>query len=396
MQRNIIVGVGQTLALEVVLQIGQVSQTVTVAANTGQLETETSDIGTEISPEEIKDLPVSLQGDMRNPLNFVLLTPGVSGSEPGATPDYRLHISGSVSFADEVYIDGVPLMDTNLAGYVDLDHPPIDAVSEFKLINNNQTAQYGLSSGIVSFAFKSGTNAFHGNLFDYLQNDALNAAGYITDQLGLKKAPLKQNEYGGTFGGPVWLPRLYHGRDKTFFFVDFTGFKYRPSGNNATLTTLPAAYRNGDFSPTLGSQMTVNGAPLFDPAGRPVYTGEVYNPLSVHTVTGPDGNSYKIRDPFPGNIIPPGFSGLSQVSQRILPYFPTADSNAIFDNFKRLQSSKIDEHRLVVKLDEHLSEKHTLSGSILSGGYSNSNNGSLNLYDSSSTAGPTLQNPPLV
>jgi len=389
--QHINMNVGSTLALTVALQVGQVQQTVTVSANAGQVQTETSDIGTAITPEEIKDLPVSLSGDMRNPLNFVLLTPGVAGSTPGATPDYRLHISGSVSFGDEVYIDGVPVMNTTEPGNVGNNHPPIDAISQFKLINSNQSAQYGLASGVVSFAFNSGTNSFHGTAFEFLQNDALNAAGYVTDALGLKKAPLKQNEFGGTFGGPVRIPKLYNGRDKTFFFVDYTGFKYRPSSNDATLTTLPTAYRSGDFSQNLGAQLTVNGVAVVDPAGRPVMSGEVYNPLSAHTVVGPDGNSYQVRDPFPDNKVPSGFSGLSTVSQTVMQSFPTASSNALNDNFERLQSSKIDEHRLVVKIDEHLSEKNSISGSIFTGGYTNSNNGSLNALDSSSTSAPTTQ-----
>ena len=155
------------------------------------METETSDIGTAITPEEIKDLPLSLSGDMRNPLNFVSADPGVAGSTPGATPDYRIHISGSVSFADEVYIDGVPVMNTNLSGDIGNNHPPEDSISQFKLVNSNQTAQYGLSSGIVSFAFNSGTNDFHGSAFDFLQNDALNAAGYVTDVPRLEKGSVE-------------------------------------------------------------------------------------------------------------------------------------------------------------------------------------------------------------
>jgi hypothetical protein len=284
-------------------------------------------------------------------------------------------------------------MNTNLSGDINGDHPPIDAISQFKVINNNQTAQYGLSSGIVSFAFQSGTNQYHGSLFDFLQNDALNAAGFVTDALGLKKAPLKQNEFGGTFGGPVWIPKLYSGRDKTFFFVDYTGFKYRPSSNDATLTTIPNAFRTGDFSQLLGPQLIdqASGQPIFDPAGRPVYSGAVYNPFSAHTVIGPDGNSYEIRDPFPGNVIPSGFSGLSKVSQTILQSFPTADNNAVEDNFVRLQSSKIDEHRLVVKIDEHISDKNSISGSVFTGGYSDSNNGGLNLLDAIVTSTPTTQ-----
>jgi hypothetical protein len=390
-QQHINVGVGSVLSLTVTLQVGRVQESLVVSANSAAVDSQTSDIGTMISPEEIKNLPLSLSGDMRNPLNFVLLTPGVNGSTPGATPDYRLHISGSVSYANEIYVDGVPVMNTSLAGDIGANHPPIDAISQFKLINNNQSAQYGLSSGIVSFAFNSGTNAYHGSLFDFLQNDALNAAGYVTDALHLKKAPLKQNEFGGTFGGPVRIPKFYNGMDKTFFFVDYTGFKYRPSSNNATLTTFPNEFRQGNFSQALGPQLTVNGKPVFDPEGRPVYNGEIYNPFSAHNVVGPDGNTYVVRDPFPGNIIPSGFSGLSTVSQTVLQSFPMANNDSLFDNFTRQQSSKIDEHRLVVKIDEHISEKHSIAGSIFTGGYSDSDNGGLNLLDSLTNNAPTLQ-----
>ncbi|MGI8770048.1 MAG: carboxypeptidase regulatory-like domain-containing protein [Acidobacteriaceae bacterium] len=404
-QQHIVVGVGSTVPVPVTLQTGEVQQTVTVSGNAAAVETQTSDIGTVITPEEIKNLPVSLSADMRNPLNFVVLAPGVYGSTPGATPDYRLHISGGASYGDEVYIDGVPVMNPDLTGDISRNHPPLDAIGQFKLINNNQPAQYGLSSGIVSFAFKSGTNAFHGSIFEYLQNDALNAAGSTFNALrartdctitplppGCKKPGLKQNEYGGTFGGPVWIPKLYNGRDKTFFFVDYTGFTYRPSSLSATLTTIPNAYRTGNFSQALGPQLTSDsGAPIFDPAGRPVYQGAIYNPLSVHNVVGPDGKSYPVRDPFPGNIIPPGTPGLSAVSQNILKYYPQASTDSIVNNLLRLQNSKIDEHRLVVKIDEHISEKNSLSGSFFSGKYAISNNGFLNLFDATTTTDPFLQ-----
>jgi hypothetical protein len=392
-QEHILIGTGASVSLNAVMKPGQAQQTVVVAANAANVDTQTSEIGTVITPQEIKDLPVSLNADMRNPLNFVVLTPGVAGSEPGASPDYRLHFSGSVSYANEVYIDGVPLMNTNLSGDISGDHPPQDAISQFKVVNNTQTAQYGLSSGIVSFAFDSGTNLYHGSLFEYLQNDALDAAGYVTNALGLKKAPLKQNEFGGTFGGPVRIPKLYNGKDKTFFFVDYTEFKYRPSANNATLTTFPNEFRTGNFSQILGPQLTdpTTGDLIRDPAGRPVYQNAIYDPLSAHNVIGPDGQTYTVRDPFPGNVIPGGTPGLSTASQKILSSFPTASNDAVNDNYNRLQSSKIDEHRLVVKIDEHISEKHSLSGSVFTGGYSNSNNGGLNLLDGVVTSTPTVQ-----
>jgi hypothetical protein len=409
-EQHVEVGVGSTIPLKVTLQPGQVQQTVTISAASASIETQTSDIGTTVTPQEIKNLPVSLNADMRNPLNFVLLTPGVSSSTPGPgsggpAEDYRLHISGSVSYSNEVYIDGIPIVNTNLSGNIANNHPPIDAIGQFKLVNNNQSAQYGLSSGVVSFAFNSGTNSYHGSAFDYLQNDALNASGYTLGVIRsrppcttnpndptCKKAPLKQNEFGGTFGGPVWIPKIYNGHDKTFFFVDYTGFKYRPSANNATLTTFPNAYRDGNFGQALGQQLTdPTGTPIVDPAGRPVLNGAVYNPNSVHSVVGPDGKTYQVRDPFPGNIIPSTTPGLSAVSQKVLQSFPTATNDAIFDNFVRQQSSKIDEHRVVVKIDEHINAQHSLSGSVFTGGYTNSNNGQLNLLDSNSVSAPTTQ-----
>ena len=151
-QQHVVVGVGSTVAITVTLHPGGVQQTVTVSAASASVDTQTSDIGTTITPEEIKNLPLSLSGDMRNPLNFVLLTPGVAGSTPSDTPDYRLHFSGSVSYSNEVFVDGIPIVNTELSGDISQNHPPVDAIGQFKLINNNQSAQYGFSSGVVAFA----------------------------------------------------------------------------------------------------------------------------------------------------------------------------------------------------------------------------------------------------
>jgi hypothetical protein len=119
--------------------------------------------------------------------------------------------------------------------------------------------------------------------------------------------------------------------------------------------------------------------------------GQVYNPFSVHTVVGPDGNPYQIRDPFPGNVVPSGFSGLSTVSKTILQSFPVANNNAINDNFLRLSTNKIDERRAVLKIDEHINEKHAISGSYFQGTWANITNGTLNDLDATDNTAPTLQ-----
>ena len=389
-QQHITIPVGTTVSLDITLHAASVDQVMTVTSDNATVNTQTSEVGTTITPREIQDLPVPMSSDMRNPLSFVTLTPGVAGSEPGADEDYRLHISGAPSDSNEVYIDGIPNANTQFAGDISSNHPPIDAISEFKIANNNQSAQFGLASSAVSFTFKTGTNAFHGSLFEFLQNDKLNANDFVSNALGQKRAPLKQNEYGGTFSGPVRIPRLYNGHDKTFFFFEYTQFSWRPSSNNASLTTFPNNYRTGNFSQALGPQLTDgNGNLIFDAAGRPVYSGQIYNPHSTHNVVGPDGNTYEVRDPYAGNQVPVG--DFSSVSKAILAYFPNATNGAINNNFFRVQSTKSDEHRLVLRLDHNITEKHNISGSVFLGTNDNGNNGNLNLLDSSLSKAPTSQ-----
>ena len=402
MQQHILVAVGTTTPLDLVLKLASVQETVVVNSGSVGVETQTSEIGTVVTPREISELPVPMSSDSRNPLSFVALTPGVAGSTPGAQPDYRLHISGSPSDSNEVYIDGVPIISTNLQGDVSLDHPPIDAVGEFKVVNNNQSAQYGLASSAISFTFKSGANAFHGSAFEFLQNDKLDANDYISNALGQKRAPLKQNEYGGTLSGPVLIPHLYNGHDKTFFFFEYSQFAWRPSSNNASLTTLPNQYRTGNFQQALGAQLTdpASGLPVFDLLGQPVFSGEIYNPAATTPVgvTSTGANcapgtagcvTYSVRSPFANNTIPT--ASFSKVATNILPYFPTATNNGINNNFFRQQSTKNDEQRLVAKVDHTFNEKNNISGSYFQGGYNNGNNGTLSALDGSTVYNPTKQ-----
>jgi hypothetical protein len=409
-QPDIQVEVGRTTTLTVALAPGDVNETIAVTEQALALDTATSDTGTSVTRRQIIDLPVPLTGSMRNPLNFVILTPGVSGSVPGANPDLRFNISGTPATSAEVFVDGVPISDTNASGDISTNHPALEAVGEFKISNNSYAAEYGLASGIISFTLRSGTNQFHGNAFEFLQNDALNAFDSPTKTTAAfsgaqpVKAPLKQNEYGFTLGGPVWLPKKafgpfgFDGHDRLFFFTSYTGFKFRPSSNNPNLTTFPNRFRQGDFSQLLGAQVTVpnplNAAellPVFDAAGRPVMSGAIYDPTRVRTVTGPDGKSYQIRDPFAGNIIPANYAGLSAASRRILQDFPQAASDALFNNFFRTNSSKTDQERFVAKLDYNLGSRQVLSGSFSRGGSLSANNGALNLLDATQNDAPSLQ-----
>jgi hypothetical protein len=148
-QESVAVDVGRTTSVGVSLQPGTVYESVTVSEQAPLLDTETSDVGTSVTRKEIMNLPVPLTADSRNPLSFAVLTPGVAGSVPKATPDLRLHISGSPTGASDVYIDGIPVADTDSGGNIQANHPSIEAIGEFKASNNGQSAQYGLASGII-------------------------------------------------------------------------------------------------------------------------------------------------------------------------------------------------------------------------------------------------------
>lgn len=400
-QAPVLVDVGRTISLRLALETGTITDSVTVQAEAGRLDTETSDVGTSVSRKELLNLPVPLTSDSRNPLSFVVLAPGVAGSVPGATPDMRLHVSGAPTGTAEVYIDGIPMADTDTTGNIGSNHPSIEAVGEFKLSNNGQSSEYGLAAGIVSFTFRSGTNQPHGSLYEFLQNDVLNAIDSPTKSIAARngteavKAPLKQNEYGFSFGGPVWLPKLYNGRDKTFFFVNYTGFKYRPSSNSNSLTTLPDGLRDGNFSSILGGQVTVADGgqqyPLFDAAGRPILAGQIYYPASAHPVTGPDGHNYVVRDPVQGNIIPASDPRLSKVSKSIASMFPKATSSALFNNYSRVTRQTYDQGKLVLKFDHQLGARHALSGSYFRGENDFTNNGWLSDLSASGSHSPSRQ-----
>jgi hypothetical protein len=390
-QEHVVVEVGQTISVNLQLQLGAVTEQVTVTARPSALDTTTSDVGTTVPREQIMALPSPMTSDSRNPLNFVIMTPGVYGSIPGATPDLRLHVSGAPSGSMAVYIDGIPIADTDLTGEVGSNHPSIEAIGEFKITNNNESAQYGLGSSSASFTFRSGTNQWHGSGYEFLQNDHLNALDFVTAGKGGKKAPLKQNEFGFTLGGPITIPKIYSGRNRSFFFVSFTDFLYRPSANTSTLTTFPNQFRTGDFSQLLGAQLTSGGYPVYDPAGRPVYTGAIYDPTTSHSVVGPNGTTYLIRDPLPGNQISMSSPKISAVAKALLPYFPQATNNAIYSNLTRLTGSKVDETRFVAKIDHNFRGNQFLSGSFFRGTYVSSNNGALALSTATQANYPSLQ-----
>ena len=323
------VSTATTTTLNLSLAVGEVTETVDVVADVVQLQTSSPEIGTVMPEKDMLDLPISLGGaatagasGRRQIENFIFLTPGVTGNQ------WSKQINGAPGFSQEILIDGIDMQTLGAPGFIAEATPPYEGVSEFKVQNTLYPAEYGLGFGVENFSLKSGTNNFHGNLYEFLRNDILDARGFFNTG----KPPLRQNEFGGTFGGPIK-------KDKTQFFVAYSGFSLRgglPRGGLVTLPTLKQ--RSGDFSDY--------PAQIFDPA-----------------TTRPDGQGGFVRAPFPGNIIPA--NRISPIAKRATGLLPNPDiAGAVFNNYIDRSFQPSTEHAFSVKVDQVLSDKQRLSGAF--------------------------------
>ncbi|MEX2263738.1 MAG: TonB-dependent receptor [Bryobacteraceae bacterium] len=325
--KGIIVQVNQQARIDLNMQVGDVTQTVEVAATASLIQTESTDVGTVLDNKRFLELPLTLGGGIRNPSAFIFLSPGVS---PGNT--WEKHIGGGGSFNDQIYYDGIALSRGDLANDAEVN-PSVDAIAEFKLITNNYSAEYTHAlSGVTSFTMKSGTNQLHGSAFHFLANDKLDARGFFNPT----KASRKQNEWGFTVGGPIRLPKIYDGRDRTFFFFSLDQFYIR-GGQLAGTNTLPTARMlQGDFGEW--------GGPIFDPRS---------------TSIGADGRPS--RTPFANNVIPQ--SAFSSVTSKMLPLHPVPELPGLVNNsIAPLSSPFADQRTSGFKIDHAINASHRLSG----------------------------------
>src|SRR5713226_6661807 len=288
---------GSTVSLDIEMQIGSVTETITVNADASQLETATSDIGATVERSLVANLPLEVSGTIRNPLQFITLVPGFVGdvgNNPGSNSTDDFKVNGGQEGGTDVLVDGVSisLVSPNTQWNKGVS---TDAVQEFKVLQSNFSPEYGESGdGIVSLTVKSGTNQFHASAYDYLRNRVLDANSWANNLQALKKAINTQNDFGFTGGGPVYIPHLYHGRDKTFFFFAYEGFRFR-TGSNNTFSLPNGNFRNGDFSALCTNGFT--GGTCNDripnpinppPANLPCVSGDVRpNCLVTHQLYDP-------------------------------------------------------------------------------------------------------------
>jgi Carboxypeptidase regulatory-like domain/TonB dependent receptor len=375
---NITLRVAQTLTVDIKLQAGQVSDSVTVSASTPLLESSTAEIGRYVSKQEFDTWPVAVGDGHRQIQTFIF------SSLPGTKGDtFQGSINGGQYYSHEILIEGIPLGRFDLQGGSNNEFSPsADAVSEFKLQTGTIGAQYGGGqTSVANFAIRSGTNELHGTGFTYIQNEILRANSFSNKSFGTDssgneirpRAPYKLLNYGFGLGGPVILPKKffgplgYNGRNKTFFFTNMEITRVRDFVSTG-LTTLPTVdFKQGNFSKLLDPNFT--GNPLSgtvvdkDALGRPVIFGQLYDPRTARSVLDQEGNQVWVRDPFPGNIIPQ--SEWSAVSRNILNLAPITDpiNNRMQLNYPAIAACcpVFDQRLYAAKVDHHFTEKHRVS-----------------------------------
>jgi hypothetical protein len=322
------VDVAQTLTIDIALQLGAVDQTVEVSGAAPLVENSTSDLGTVVDQKQVADLPLSVSGNVRNPESFVFLAPGVTGDT------VNTEVNGSQDRAKEVLVDGVQSTGPESGGTVGT-YPPVESIGEFKLLASNFSAEYGKTGGgFEIFTTKSGTNQYHGSVFEYLRNDKLDARGFISPTTPVNR----QNEFGADFGGPVILPK-YSGRNRTFFYFVYDGFRYRAGATNQLLTLPNAAQRSGNFS-----SLTKAGVPL-----------TIYDPYSSRS----DGAGGFTRDVFPNAIIPA--NRISKVSAAMLALLPATTTNAATSNYTAAGATTFTRDVVTIKGDHSFSDRNRVS-----------------------------------
>src|SRR5215472_8212686 len=362
---GIAVQVNTTSSVDFSLQPGEVTETLTVVAGAPGIQAESSDIGTIVDKRQIEELPLALnstgQSHLRSAESFVFLTPGTAG--PGTNSDspssgiFESKLSGGQNFSTEVILDGASITHAELGSTFDENAPSVEALNEFKVTTSTIPPEFGRTSGgVESFTTKSGTNAFHGTAFDILRNDKLDANSWFNNLNGAPKPRDHQNDFGGNLGGPVWIPKIYNGHDKTFFFFNYE--QYRNNVGTSNITTLPTdAERTGDFSALLGPGLVNDiGNPILNPCDNTqVRKGQIFDPDTASCPTGFVGG----RIAFPNNQVPLR----STVAQNVLTFLNVhpnlpGDLDGLANNFLFLSNKPVRTYTMSFRIDQNWGEKN--------------------------------------
>jgi hypothetical protein len=375
---GIIVEVASTVRVDATLEVGAANESVTVQAEAPLLKTESGEVSYNVATNTLDELPIltlsgsqniqsnpSGLGNIRNPLAAVELLPGARFSS-----DYIMRINGMPSSSQSINLEGQDATNGFYQSRTQINQAGVEAIQEVAIQTSNFAAEYGKAGGgYFNYTMKSGTNQLHGSAYDYFVNEALNAGLPFTNAGTLNPAkegqhirnPIRQNDYGFTFGGPVVIPKIYNGHDKSFFFFNFEQFRQSTFTTNTVAIVPTAAQRSGNFSAALNPNVPCNGP---DPAGQMVCLNEVFDPTTERVVSGST-----VRSPFPNNVIP--MSRIDPTAAIVQNMIPLPNTPGLvnytapgYSNFRHttIPSIKVDEIiNARTKLSGYYSATHTFS-----------------------------------
>jgi hypothetical protein len=304
-ETSVVVEIAKMSAVNISLVPGAATETVSVKSSTISLNTTSPEIGTTLEPALVNAAPIEISGLARQIDAFSYLAPGVQGSASSHA------INGGVTFENEVQFNGVPVAFIQFQGNQTNINPPYESVNEFRVNTSTFDAQYGLGQGAVTFSMASGANDFHGDAFEIVRNQLFDSVGFFPTRFSQSGKPEpainQQNNYGFTVGGPVWLPHIYNGRNRTFFH--FSGDWFRQNEAQKSTGTVPtAAMKRGDFSSFVDS--AGNLIPIYDPTtGQPFLHNQIpqsrFSPLAQSLLSAiPDPDTTGINGGLVSNKLP--------------------------------------------------------------------------------------------
>ena len=326
---GIFVDINQTVRTDVVLPVGAVTQSITVEAAVSAIKTDDASVSELLGTRSVAELP--LNG--RDPMSLATTTPGVlqgtKSSATGTPPGEDFNGAGTREIQNSMSLDGISIMNNLIT--TTPTRPMVESVQEVEIQTGTYSAQYGAYMGVhINMVTKAGTNQYHGALVEFLRNQVLDARSFFTLPTPANptaaKPPLRQNQFGVEFDGPVRIPKVYNGKDKTFFMASYEGYRLVQSVTSLS-TEMPAAFFSGNFS----------GVPTSSITG-----GAIKDPLN--------GNA-----PFAGNIIPT--SRISPVVLKLLQYYPAPVLPGLASNYSVPVPTRISTDQTVDRIDQNIGDK---------------------------------------
>ena len=349
------VAVQVTHSLNFSLEIGAITNEVTVNAEGQALQADTPVRQTNVTERQVRELPllVGAESGGRTPLAFIFLDSNVSGTtNAGSTDASRFRISGGQGSGTEILIDGASVRRTQNGTFFSEVAPGPNAFKEYTISTSSYSAEFGNSSGgVINFTQKSGTNEFHGEAYDFVRNEKFNARDIDSSARGRERNRDNQNNYGFNIGGPIYVPGFGEGtplfyklKDRAFFFFNYEGYRFR-QGASSLVTVPTLRMRNGDFSELLNTA---------DPSVRLINNG---NPVLIYNPRQPSST----RTAFAGNIVPG--SSIDPAGFAILQRFPLPTRPGLLNNYDAGGLRPTDMNQFTIKLDFNLTAKQTLTTS---------------------------------